>query len=332
MPNAVITFSGAQMTLRATQKIAKGEEITISYIDPTSIAGVRQWELSEKYFFKCGCQACSNNWYCGQPDPPDVFRQAKNSLNVLNSLASLDEVGLESQEAAKNHGESSEARYLALCQGLSVYLQQDNIEHYPGGRQPFAWLRFEVTIELLSRGEFLPAFLLFLQTYYDADAIHFPSAEHPVRVVHAYTLSKLAHHIHYLDCTNERIIDAMNANFSIADDTWGDVSYALLGEVASQIESSHGEENPLTRQAKMEELVTMQTQRGGQLLKKPPGETRNIRHGSDFKKVRALAKGGWTWYQKWVHQNVVVEKLDPGLQILIQPKQASTPTLLRPAA
>lgn len=331
MPNAVVTFSGPQMTLRATTKITKGSEITISYIDPTPIAGVRQYELGEKYFFKCGCEACVNNWYCGQLDPPADFRRSKDSLSVLNSLAALDEAGLEAQEIVKQHDQGSEARYLALCQGLSLYLQQENIDCYPQGRQPFAWLRFEVTVELLSRGEFLPAVLLFLQTYYQADWIHFTLPDHPVRVVHAYTLSKLAHHIHYLDCTNNRIIEAMNVKFGLENDKWADVSYALLGEVAMNIKSSHGAHNPLTKQAQMEEMVAMQTVRGGKILKEQvPSEERGIRRGKDFKAVRVLAKGGWKWYRDWVHENVKVEKLDAGLQILIQPKQELTPTLLRP--
>ena len=57
--NAVIRYSGLDMSLVAIRPILKDEEITISYIDDTHPKTKRQQELKERYFFKCHCKRCS---------------------------------------------------------------------------------------------------------------------------------------------------------------------------------------------------------------------------------------------------------------------------------
>ena len=61
-PNAHMTFSGAEHRghawVRALRDIVEGEEILISYVDPTLPLASRQAKLREQYLFTCACTRC----------------------------------------------------------------------------------------------------------------------------------------------------------------------------------------------------------------------------------------------------------------------------------
>jgi SET and MYND domain-containing protein len=57
-PNAAVVFNGRTVSLRALDKIQKGEQIFISYIDPTQSTDERVAQLKERYFFQCECPKC----------------------------------------------------------------------------------------------------------------------------------------------------------------------------------------------------------------------------------------------------------------------------------
>lgn len=55
-PNAHVFFEGNQLFVRSIKKIEPGEEITISYIEPTFEVAKRQDILKHEYFFECSCE------------------------------------------------------------------------------------------------------------------------------------------------------------------------------------------------------------------------------------------------------------------------------------
>ncbi|KAL9125868.1 MAG: hypothetical protein Q9175_008012 [Cornicularia normoerica] len=60
-PNAHHLSEGPELVLRSCRKIAKNEEITISYIDPTQSFEERQKALSTAYAFDCQCCRCTES-------------------------------------------------------------------------------------------------------------------------------------------------------------------------------------------------------------------------------------------------------------------------------
>lgn len=57
-PNSHHLADGPELVLRSCRKIAKNEEITISYIDPTQCFDQRQEALFTAYAFNCQCCRC----------------------------------------------------------------------------------------------------------------------------------------------------------------------------------------------------------------------------------------------------------------------------------
>ncbi|KAL2166246.1 hypothetical protein VTG60DRAFT_3086 [Thermothelomyces hinnuleus] len=60
-PNAFVTFEGCQLRVRSLKPIAAGDEITVSYADPTLPVFNRQNFLKETYFFDCRCKGCEDD-------------------------------------------------------------------------------------------------------------------------------------------------------------------------------------------------------------------------------------------------------------------------------
>ena len=57
-PNAHQSFCSSNIFIHAARVIAKGEEITISYIDAGQPTAARRWELMNSYHFICHCEKC----------------------------------------------------------------------------------------------------------------------------------------------------------------------------------------------------------------------------------------------------------------------------------
>lgn len=50
-----------RIELRAMQKIAEGEELTVSYVDFLNLSADRQKKLKEHFYFECTCEHCSKH-------------------------------------------------------------------------------------------------------------------------------------------------------------------------------------------------------------------------------------------------------------------------------
>ncbi|KAL2163927.1 hypothetical protein VTH06DRAFT_3139 [Thermothelomyces fergusii] len=60
-PNAFITFEGSHLRVRSLKPIAAGEEITVSYADPSIPVFNRQRFLKDTFFFECRCKGCEDD-------------------------------------------------------------------------------------------------------------------------------------------------------------------------------------------------------------------------------------------------------------------------------
>lgn len=58
LPNSVLVFEGRLAVVRAVQRISKGTEVLISYVETAGSTVTRQKALKEQYFFSCTCSRC----------------------------------------------------------------------------------------------------------------------------------------------------------------------------------------------------------------------------------------------------------------------------------
>ncbi|OWF49924.1 histone-lysine N-methyltransferase SMYD3-like [Mizuhopecten yessoensis] len=67
-PNAVVTFQGTRLTVRATKDIQEPSpaNISISYLDQLATIAERQKQLQEQYYFSCQCNRCQDNGLDGE--------------------------------------------------------------------------------------------------------------------------------------------------------------------------------------------------------------------------------------------------------------------------
>ena len=88
-PNAHHLSEGSELLVRSCRKIAKNEEITISYIDPTQCFGERQNALFTAYAFTCQCRRCTEGFeeqgemLTGDPILDTPTRRARSQLHAL---------------------------------------------------------------------------------------------------------------------------------------------------------------------------------------------------------------------------------------------------------
>lgn len=110
--NAHHLSEGPELVVRSSRKIAKNEEITISYIDSTQSFEDRQKALSTTYAFGCQCRKCtkgSEEFLAGNSVFDAQIRTAKSKLHALfDALADgaqeLDGVETKMQEICSETG------------------------------------------------------------------------------------------------------------------------------------------------------------------------------------------------------------------------------------
>ena len=97
-PNAHHLSEGSELVVRSCRKIAKNEEITISYIDPTQCFEERQKALFTGYAFTCQCCRCTDGsegqveMLTGDPTLDKPIHLARSQLNdSLYALADCNQ-------------------------------------------------------------------------------------------------------------------------------------------------------------------------------------------------------------------------------------------------
>ena len=104
-PNTHHLSDGPELVVRSCRKIAKNEEITISYIDPTNSFRERQEALFTAYAFTCQCRRCLEGFeehgeiLTGDPNIDAPIHLARSELNDLLHALRIDDQDLSGVEA-----------------------------------------------------------------------------------------------------------------------------------------------------------------------------------------------------------------------------------------
>ncbi|RAL03410.1 S-adenosylmethionine-dependent methyltransferase [Aspergillus ibericus CBS 121593] len=169
--NSIASFDGPTLVIKALRPIPKDSQIFISYIDATNPYPRRQSELQDRYFFTCRCPNCEKE----ATAPPPLSVAQEKAYNILSSISSIP---------------PTEATH-SLCSAITLLKTSGE----PLTTQPSITLRDELISTLLLRGKFKSAFAHAAVRYRHTDPVVYPSATHPLRQVHAWTLAKLAIHL-----------------------------------------------------------------------------------------------------------------------------------------
>src|SRR5699024_7187565 len=120
--------------VKAVQPIKKGEQILISYVDESSPYGVRQKELSKRYFFDCQCPKCSK----GSDTREDLFLTTSSNDSTLRTAERKAHSLLKS--ASDPNSEPTES--VRQLESAMQVLHQTSA--WPVTRQPYISLRDEL--------------------------------------------------------------------------------------------------------------------------------------------------------------------------------------------
>ena len=174
VPNTTVIYSGLRLDLRSIQRINKGEELTISYIDISDFTAYRKRELRQRYYFDCHCLRCQT------PDP-------------LNDVDRLDLA----EKATKLQAQASKANptisFPSKTKTQQIGLLENAISllakgHWPRDTQPYPSICAD-RIEAYSRTlQWLPAIDIALTRSLDRNP--YPSPLYPACVTNDWILLK----------------------------------------------------------------------------------------------------------------------------------------------
>ncbi|XP_029921298.1 histone-lysine N-methyltransferase SMYD1a [Myripristis murdjan] len=108
-----VLHSQRRIELRALEKIAEGEELTIGYVDFLNLSADRQRALKQQYHFDCTCQPCS------QHTKDDLMMAAKEgegskpSAELVKEVTAFSKECLEKVEKRRAEGDFHEV--VKLC-------------------------------------------------------------------------------------------------------------------------------------------------------------------------------------------------------------------------
>lgn len=120
--NAMRSFMGDVMILRATRDISKGEEILMPYRLPNADNAVTQSELEKIWGFKCDCQLCQTE----AKAPPSQRRQRSQTVKEAEEVLSSSPISASKQAVKK-----SMARVERLMEKLEKSYDADTYEKQP---------------------------------------------------------------------------------------------------------------------------------------------------------------------------------------------------------
>jgi hypothetical protein len=268
-PNAFVMMDGPAVSLRALKPINKDEEIYISYIDATNPFHRRQSELKARWFFKCSCTKCEQGATLDEDrwarEPGSMTQKIKDVADTILTHESF------AQDPANYVGDSQDEKRAAAIQGkaFTEYEEAQALQNpqevvekiedamhlchqsglWPVHRQPFAALRDDLIVHLLSVGKYPIAWAQCAKRYKHILPKLYPVPFHPVRVVQSWQMAVLAV---YLAGTPDGV-GAPGVNMGL-------IAMMLVKQVLDASSLSHGASSAFVRSVKkkaeemMEEL------------------------------------------------------------------------------
>ena len=132
-PNAFYLFNQPRTILRASRKIAKGEEITIRYCDVHNPWQIRQEELRSSYLFDCMCKKCKK----GAASPEDKFERPIEDLDrkwAAKADALLGQKSVDINRYRVGMGVSQTERRMSALQAVAFRISRPGGVRYPSDR------------------------------------------------------------------------------------------------------------------------------------------------------------------------------------------------------
>ncbi|OAP56386.1 hypothetical protein AYL99_09565 [Fonsecaea erecta] len=176
------------ISVHALRPIAKDEEVTVSYVDPTFPRDKRQEELKARYFFTCSCSLCAR----GRDSPLDRFHQPTRAMTTdttqpaINAIISETGDLVEQFLMSQNSYRGREHTQIDTIKQLMHRLAQT--KSWPLHRYPWPQLRQQLLLGLIASQRFSEALL---QSAVFVRGVHpalFEQEHYPMRVVQMWTL------------------------------------------------------------------------------------------------------------------------------------------------
>jgi len=265
-PNAFVIMDDASVSIRSLKHIEKDEEVYISYIDTTDPYHRRQSELKARWFFDCHCTKCQkgatlneDTWATDPTSLPKEMQTIADTIMERETIAQdpANYVGISTSDmrAAAIQGKAfAEYEAAQSCQdpAEAVHTIQEAMRlcHqsglFPPHRQPYAALRDELIVNLLSVGNYHLAWAQCAKRYKYIHPILYPIGFHPVRVVQTWQMAMLAA---YLASTQDGV-GAPGVNMGL-------IAMMLVRQVHDASKYSHGEGSAFVTsvKAKAEEMI-----------------------------------------------------------------------------
>ncbi|GFS03612.1 histone-lysine N-methyltransferase SMYD3 [Elysia marginata] len=107
-PNAVASFNGPRVVVRAVEDIPSGRlsDVYLSYVDPMATVSERHQQLQEQYYFSCDCNGCLNT----DMEARMTSLEGSNKGDLDKAIACLQAI----DDMRKEQGEASEM--LSQCE------------------------------------------------------------------------------------------------------------------------------------------------------------------------------------------------------------------------
>lgn len=169
--NAAVSFDGPNLHIKALRPIQKGEQIFITYIDVTDPYPIRQHNLQSRYYFTCHCSKCTSEAASSTATTHHPAQQ--DAYDIIQSLSTLEN---------PTH---------SLLKALTT-LRTSSI---PATTQPSISLLDELITSLLAQQKYKSAFAYAAARYRAVDPVVYPLKGHPIRLLHAWVLARLAIHL-----------------------------------------------------------------------------------------------------------------------------------------
>jgi hypothetical protein len=259
-------MDGPKVTIRTLQPVKENEELYISYIDTTNPYYRRQSELKTRWFFDCHCNKCQK----GATVAEDKWAiEPKNLPKSLRDIADqITQDGSFALDPANYVGISQNEQRVAAIQwrAFSAYEATQRLQDpksavqaiedamrmchesglWPVYRQPYAALRDDLIVNLLSISNYSSAWAHCAKRFIHIHPILFPVSFHPVRVVQTWQMAMLAA---YLASTPEGV-GSPGVNMGL-------IAMMLVKQTLDASHYSHGENSAFARSVKRkaEEMI-----------------------------------------------------------------------------
>jgi hypothetical protein len=261
-PNALVAMDGARLSIRSTENIRKGEEITMAYVSPFPSRYQRQRTLLDQYYFECKCPLCEAQ----RLSPNDCWLQPTTSLSEAWAMAA-DGYAKQVSHGLDGRPDDLPARRLhVLATVASSHADVEanaNVANvfppvpalatawnnalricalskmWPIDKYPWPNARQKMILHSLDQEDFPTAFTFDANGYFFVNPKLFPNPAHPLRLIQTWRLAKLALALGYGSDGEAGSIIGVKSLHSVGIDMTAFV-FGLIRECSDNVDKSHG--------------------------------------------------------------------------------------------